>query len=536
MKPRAPVPHVTRPARARRTLGRLGERLAGPLLAPFAVFGALVAMVATRLQLNVGVQTVITSTPGPSDATIAPAATFFVAGQAERGDTASAIELRNMGDYAALLGARVTYGAVYDQLATFFGEGGTRAFVARVVGPAATKGNRTLVDRAGTPQNTIRIDAASEGAWSSGVTVAVADGAVANTVTITVAYAATGQPAEVYENLANPAAIVSALAASKWVRAVDLGSATASPTNNPNVLAATALSAGADDRASITSTHYTNALARFTPQLGTGIVAVPGQAYSAVGAALKAHALAYSRLAATALAVGTSVSAAQTAAAGARGTSDGSELTGLFFPWVKIPDGAGGLRTISPEGYVAGVRARNHIQYGPWKFPTAGRAVARYVIDTEIDLTATEWDALFGAAANPIRSDGGTRLYGWRSLSTDTHSYRDLNSGELRNYFATTIGADLEELVEDNITVELLAAMEAKARNRLIPVANAGGLFTYAVGGQQDDPGWSVSTAANNGTTASQRQAILDVGFRPTPGADLILFRLTHAAADTPFS
>jgi hypothetical protein len=29
----------------------------------------------------------------------------------------------------------------------------------------------------------------------------------------------------------------------------------------------------------------------------------------------------------------------------------------ILYPWVQIPDGVGGIRTISPEGFTAGHRA-----------------------------------------------------------------------------------------------------------------------------------------------------------------------------------
>jgi hypothetical protein len=180
-----------------------------------------------------------------------------------------------MADVATYLGTRQSYGNVWDQLKVFFDEGGQQAYVARVVGPAATKGTLSLNDRAVAPQPTLRIDAQNPGSWSSQITVEVQDGASPNTFRLLVRL--NGDLVEDYNNLVTPADAVSAMGKSPYVRATDLGSATAAPDNRPVVAAATALSVGSDDRASVVAATYTAALAQFVPGFGDGAVAIPGQ-------------------------------------------------------------------------------------------------------------------------------------------------------------------------------------------------------------------------------------------------------------------
>jgi hypothetical protein len=250
-----------------------------------------------------------------------------------------------MAEAQTLLGNRVTYGAVYDALQTYFGEGGSRAYIARVVGGAATKGTLTVNDGSAVP--TVRFDAQNAGAWSSTLQVQVDAGTQTNTYKVTLLLA--GNVVEVHDNLPDPTSAVAAFAASPYVRATNLGSATAAPGNNPATIAATSLSAGNDDRGTVNAAAMVTALAQFGPDLGPGAVAIPGQPSGNVGAGLIAHATANRRVALLAAGQGTSVASAVTAAKSLRNTA-GADSAGFVHPWVQIPDGAGGLRTISPEG------------------------------------------------------------------------------------------------------------------------------------------------------------------------------------------
>src|SRR3954452_23952428 len=125
--------------------------------------------------------------PGASDLGDAPGATYFTIGLTDRGDTTKAVLVHSLSDFVEKFGPRVTYGAVYDDLEAYFNEGGTQAYVARVVGPAAALATLTLVDRSGgAGVATWRVDAASPGAWGAGLSVQVDDGAAANTFKLTV--------------------------------------------------------------------------------------------------------------------------------------------------------------------------------------------------------------------------------------------------------------------------------------------------------------------------------------------------------------
>ena len=438
---------------------------------------------------------------GPATPAVPESGRYFVVGQFERGRTDVPVLVRSLAELEVKFGGRVPYGSAYDDLRTYFEEGGAEAYVTRVVGPAATVGTLTLMDGAGVPAETLRIDANGAGAWSTGVTVTVEAGSLPDTVRITVdgplAY-----DTEVYDNLASSADAAAAInARSAYVTATDLGGAI------PAVLAATALSAGADDRAAITATMMSDALDRFGTELGTGAVAVPGYAHGLVGDALIAHAAATRRLALLAPAVGTSIADVD-AAADAHSDAEVGEFAGLFYPWVQSPTSGGATKLVSPEGYVAAMRARAHGEAGPWRAPAGELAVARFVTGVETELTRAEGDRLDEAHVSAIRTIAGTvRLYGWRSLSTDEDNYALLTGRDVLNTVAVEAERRLERFVFQPIdsSGRLLASVAAELVGIVDPYRAAGGLYARVVDGEQLDPGYSVDVGPTVNTDAVLR-------------------------------
>lgn len=441
---------------------------------------------------------------GPSTPAVPESGRYFVAGQFERGRTDRAELVRSLAELEVKFGGRVPYGSAYDDLRTYFEEGGAEAYVTRVVGPAATAGTLTLAAAVG---NALTITANSPGAWSSDVTVAVEAGSQAGTFRVVVdgplAY-----DTETYDNLATSADAAAAInARSAYVTAVDAGGGV------PSVAAATALSAGVDDREAITATMMGNALDVFGSELGAGAVAIPGYAHSLVGDALIGHASSNRRLALLAPAIGTSEADVIAAADGLIGATDAngndvSEFAGLFYPWVRIPTAGGATKLVSPEGYVAAMRARAHGEAGPWRAPAGEVAVARFVTGVETELTREQGDALDEAHVSAIRTIAGTvRLYGWRSLSTDEDNYALLTGRDVLNTVAVEAERRLERFVFQPIDSggRLLASVAAELVGIVDPYRAAGGLYARVVNGEQLDPGYSVDVGPTVNTEAVLR-------------------------------
>lgn len=453
---------------------------------------------------------------GPVNPTVPASGRYFVVGQFERGPVGVARLVRSLAELEVIYGGRVAYGSAYDDLRVFFEEGGTEAYVSRVVGAAATKGTLTLSDDAAAA--TLRVDAVSAGAWSAGVTVAVQAGTLPGTYRLVVDGPLVGDT-ETYDNLTTVADGVAALTASAYVRGVDLGAGQPVPAD------AAALSAGSDDRAAITAALMGNGLDVFGPEYGPGAAAIPGYPAGLVGTKLLAHAKGHRRLALLATAVGASVADANNAADAL--IAPDAEYGGLFYPWVRVPVEGGATKLVSPEGYVAAMRARAHLAVGPWRAPAGEIAVARFVTGVETELTRAQGDTLDEGHVSAIRTIAGTtRLYGWRSLSTDADNYALLVGRDVLNTVAHEAERRLERFVFRTIDGkgQLLASVAAELVGLLDPMRVAGGLYEREVDGAQVDPGYSVDVGPTVNTDAvlNANKIAAVVALRVSPVGSLI--------------
>lgn len=469
-----------------------------------------------------GVKVATQTQIGPSSALRAQSGQYFVVGLMERGSTVNPILVRGMADVAAQLGSRVSYGSVWDSLKTFFDEGGEQAYVSRIVGPAATVGTLTLVDRAGSPLNTVRVDAASAGSWSTQIKIQVQNGSLANTYRITVLL--NDVVVEDKTNLATPAAAVQAFQESIYIRCTDLGSVTAAPGNNPAAITATALSAGTDDRASVVAAGYVAGLARFLDSLGDGCVGIPGQNVTAIWTGIRDHCIANNRIGL--------LCAVQTATKTDllnRVPEVDSEYCGIFAPWIKVPDGSGGTRTISPEGYVAACRARAHSLTGPWRIPAGQIAQANTVSDVDVRFIESDANDLDDGRVNVIRLIANTvRLYGWRSLSSDVGNYWFLKDRDLLNNLVVESEKLLEQYVFQPIDAKghLLSNINGTLTGLVDPISAAGGLYPLIDQntGQQIDPGYKVVTdnSVNTPATLANNEVRAQLLVRIAPAGGVI--------------
>lgn len=487
--------------------------------------------------MAVGVVIQRTAASGPPYPAPTPSAQAFFVGLADRGPSVDVTLVTSTAQYEAVYGVRPSYGNLYDAVATFFAEGGSSVYVARATGPDATEGSLAspLPDRAGTPVSTLQITAQGPGAWSSDLTVVVTDGSVPNTFTLSIRYL--GVEVEKYANLANPQAAVSRTSGSSWVRLADLASASTAPTNNPAVtVSPVALSAGTDDRGSVDAAAMVAALARFGAQYGDGAVAIPGGGDS-THAGLIAHAEANNRIALLATAQGSTANQLATLA-----NSLDSEYAGLFAPWVNIRDNYGGLLTIPPEGYIAAVRARAHRAVGPWQAPAGERARSKTIVSCDQVFDAITAGALEDAKVSPILpATTGVRLYGWRSLSSDTDNWRLLTGADVVNRIVVSAGQQLDPLVFSAIDAKghLLGQVEGALQGIVAPMAALGGLYPWidsSSAGQpvQVDPGYAITTDSTR-EVASANEVIATLAVRVSPTAALIQLTVTKVGVTRQF-
>lgn len=446
--------------------------------------------------------------------------------------------VRSFAEFEAAFGGRTTYSALYEDLKMFFEEGGTRAYVTRVVGSAATTGTLTggLKDKTvSTPPTTLTVSARNAGAWSSRIKIQPLAGATAGTFRIRVFLtdaAGVDKLVSEYTNLHNPQEAVSRMANDPYVKVTDAGSASAAPTNNPVALGSpVALGAGTDDRGAVVAADYVTALARFEIGFGDGAVAIPGLGPS-VHAGLIAHADANNRLA---LLV-EERDADKGTLIGTAAVLD-AQRAGLFAPWVMVPDAYGGSKVISPEGYVAASRARAHGASGPWQAAAGENSRARYVVGPEVAFSAADGEELNDAKVNVIRTiAGSTRLYGWRSLSADTANWQMLTGADVVNRVVTEAYRQLEPYLFATIDGKghLLAKVAGTLEGIVLPMADANGLFPrYSEDGETLlDPGYRVNVGSdlNPVSSLALNVVLAELGIRVSPTAEIVQLTVTKAA------
>lgn len=433
---------------------------------------------------------------GPTSPNVTPSAKFFIAGQTERGPVDSAGLVTSISEFEQKYGGFVSYGHVHPQVQTFFEEGGSQCYVARVASASATVGTKTLQTVGA--QDAIVLTATGPGAWSENLSVeAVAAGAG---FAIKFYYTEGGIKRLVYSTgeCASSAIAVNKINSSEL--ASDYATAEDQGNGDPDTTTPEAIfSIGDDDLDGVTTDDYVTALDLFVDTYGAGAVAIPGIADGSVDATiwdgLKTHCDANHRIALCSFADDATVSDAVTAAENYAG-AENAEHMGFFYPWVQIERDTNVLQYISPEGYVAGKRAAVQNSEGPWR-PYAGLvSEGNFVIRTKTIVGKADSDALDVARVNGLRMiNGRVRIYGARSASNDEANFRYLNAQEMLNYVVVEAQNRLEDLVFSTIDGRqvLFSAVRSRLVSLLDPIRVAGGLYeAFDAEGNRIDYGYTV--------------------------------------------
>lgn len=476
---------------------------------------------------------------GPSGATTAPASTYFVVGEAERGPVAAARLVRSMDEFNTYFGGYTSTAVLHQHLQTFFEEGGTQAYVVRVVNTTATAGTFTVNGRTGATA-ALTANAANPGAWSSKLSLEFEDGVGASTVRVTVNY--DGVPVYRSGDLASNSAIAAALNAN----VAHLMTATAGA--NATLPAATAgtpvtFVAGTENLASVTDANVVSALALFGEELGAGAVAAPSRQGSTIWNGLRDHAVANRRIALCAFQSSATVADARTGASSYGGVTDGEKAEAshmaFYWPWVTIPDGAGGTRSVSPESFVAAARAKAHESSGPWR-PGAGLlSSSAFVSGLSATVTKATSEALDTARVNALRVvDGTVRVYGARSVSADETNWRFITYRDTLNFLTVRAERELEKYVFSVVDgrKSIFAQVASDLVSVLEDVRNRGGVFErVAADGTLLDRGYSVEVSDAINPVADLAAGIVRarVGIRVSSIAEIITITITKSALTT---
>jgi hypothetical protein len=441
---------------------------------------------------------------GPSATTVRESSQLFVVGLAERGPDAAAVMVESIADFEATFGGYQSYSYLHPTVETFFEEGGTQCYVARTVGAAATEGTLALLGTGAQSASTVlTLDANGAGAWSADVEVTVTHPSV-DTFKVSLSYNGdviytTGTVTTVAQAAGR---INLSSVASRYVTAT----ANAAATTRPATVAGSALSAGADDRASVTQSDYADSLDLFLDSYGSGAVACPEAHTLAMSEDLVAHANANNRIAILHVAEAATTADAETRALDVQG-GDHAEHAALYYPWIEVPTTTNGVtRYIPPDGYVAAKRAVAHNQTGSHVPPAGLLSAARFVSGVKTDINKTDGDALDEAYVNVIRLiQNSVRVYGARSLSSDEDNFRFITQQDTVNHVVVEAQRSLEDLVFSTIDGRntIFSAVESRLIAILSPLRDIGALFeAYDVNGRKLDSGFTVRCDAKLNPTA----------------------------------
>lgn len=438
---------------------------------------------------------------GPTSNTVRESSQAFFVGLAQRGPVDEAIIVRSLAEFEEKFGTYVTYAYLHPTVQTFFEEGGTQCYIARVVGPAATTANLVL---SGPTAPCITLTANGPGDWAHDMQIQVT--ASSSLRNIRLSY--DGNLVYQTGNRATTAALVNAInnspLASSYISAVKLTddlpevSALAAFGNGANT-------DGADDRADnsvdTTFTAYVDALEMFIGSFGTGAVVCPET--HVINAQLIAHANSYNRVVLLHLAEGDSTPGADAAILSAE---DHSEHAALYYPWVFIPTAVNGVnKLIPPTGFVAGKRALAHNQTGPHQAYAGLVSSARFVLGVDIDVDRDLGNSLDSEFINAIRLIANSiRVYGARSLSNDVENFRFITIQDTINSVVVEANGSLEDLVFT--IIDGRGGLFASIEGRLIAICermkSIGALYEATdVNGATIDPGYSVKCDSSINTT-----------------------------------
>ncbi|MET0626568.1 MAG: phage tail sheath subtilisin-like domain-containing protein [Pyrinomonadaceae bacterium] len=466
-----------------------------------------------------------------------PTSTAFAVGYAPWGPVDKATTVLSWADYVRQFGGFNSNSYLASFAYIFFNNfKGATAVISRVVGASAAVATNTMMDRAGTPIATLRVDALYP---SSTVDVRrkVEAGTATNTVKLTFRSVKLGIT-EVYDNFDLSAAAIGEInQKSKLVKLTNLASATASPNNLPAVAAEAILAGGNDDFSAINAARYigtddgttrTGLQAFNSELLGTGQVAIPGITSTAVHAALVAHAEAYHRLALLDPPLGSDKGDVAAIRA-----LYGTWYASLAWPWFEARDFSGvtDLKMFyPPSAAVAGACAQADRTVGVHKAP------ANFVIPEALDVERAAGDQmqadeptleyLNGKDVNVILRipEGGIRVYGARVMTADRriqmmHEIRLLN---LCYYsLKTAYRYAVFSVVGEALFRELASVARAFLRN----LWRSGALY-----GRKETDAFAVACNENNNPPddLAAGRVHVDIGVKISPTAETIIVKIDN--------
>jgi phage tail sheath protein FI len=292
---------------------------------------------------------------------------------------------------------------------------------------------------------------------------------------------------------------------------------------DPAVLAATALSAGADDAANALDTHWVAALAKLSIELGAGQVSAPGRTSSVLQKALLQHAYDMNRVA-----ILDSAYAATPNKASLLAQADGlrddpnARYGALFAPWAEVPGIVSGTLRLVPY---SAVQAALMARMPNANVPAAGKnGESRYAIGVVGGFTDPEREELNEGGVDIAREMfGGVRTYGYRTLADPAKlkGWIGLNNVRLVMEIKAKSYAIAEDFTFHQIDGEgiVFEKFAGQLTGMLVPYYESGALYGTAA----DEAFFvDVGNAVNTAETIANGEIRAVIYIKTSPFAELV--------------
>lgn len=472
-----------------------------------------------------GVTVTITTAPtlrsSPTNSGVA-----FFAGLCDAGAADAPIQVLSLDQFVTKCGGRVSYSSLYDSVDLFFRTGGNTLYIGRVVGPAAAKAAKNILDA---------------GAGISLVATAVGPGSYYNALKIQIlAGTVSGYQIQILDannvvlensgDLADQASGIAWSLGSNYFR-FTLG-ATAL---NPAVAAAASPTGGADDRASIVDAQWATAIGLWTADLGPGQVAAPGRTSDVGHQQLVTHASLFNRRAvldSPDLPLATSLATITTSAGNAK--QGIGQFAAFFWGWITCPGPASAptvQRTVPPSPFVCARIAATDAIYGS-DTPAAGDQGAHSWPAGVSQKTPddTTWSTAYAAGVNVIFSDRGlVTIFGWKTLADPINLPAWLGFGVSR--YLMSLAARLRAAANrfDFTKIDGKGETAAALGGALTAICDADYALNNLYGATAKDAYLvSVASPVNTDATAQAGSLNANVAVRPAPDAEFVNINIVN--------
>lgn len=319
--------------------------------------------------------------------------------------------------YTSLYGSWGSDNTLATAVYLFFTNGGSRAYVTRVVDSGALAATRTILDRAGTPADTLTLTASSPGSWGNDIAVTVQDSNLTAHFDLIVYYdgVTAGSIVERFTDITMDAssaryAISVINGSSNYISALDDDSLATGANRNPAEVTLQPLASG-DDGDALADDDLSNAVTQLDVVTNSLLLNVPGVVTASAVNALISYAEARDDVFVVIDGLNDTATNQLVRAA----TYTASSLAAVYYPNLTIPSPtstAPGATVTAPSGAaVIGQIVTTDVSRGVFKAPAGLTSRLSGVVSVP-KLTNAELDSLNSAVApvNAIRFIPGSGI------------------------------------------------------------------------------------------------------------------------------